>query len=163
MKTKEIKIKFFNDTYFDDVDGSCILQSSDADRNWIDLRASEDVFVPESSFAMIPLGVAMQLPKGYESIVAPRSSTFKRLGVIQTNGIGIIDETYCGDNDQWFFPVFCLVGKNQNELGKRGTLIQKGTRICQFRIFKHQPHIDFHEESVLENENRGGFGSTGHF
>ena len=93
----------------------------------------------------------MQLPKGYEAIVAPRSSTYKNFGIRQTNSIGVIDETYCGDNDQWYFPA----------RADRHTVIHAGDRICQFRIIENQPRIIFHEKEQLVGENRGGFGSTG--
>lgn len=128
--------------------------------DWIDLRAGEDVFIPVGTAAMIPLGVAMELPQGYEAIVAPRSSTFKKYGVILTNGIGIIDETYCGDKDEWHFPAYCLEGK-ETVNGRLGTTIRKNERICQFRIQKHQPLIQFVAVETLGNADRGGFGSTG--
>ena len=100
---------------------------------------------------MIPLGIAMELPAGYEAHVVPRSSTFKNYGVIQTNSMGVIDETYCGDNDQWFFPAYAL----------RDTVIHANDRICQFRIMKHQPELSFEETDTLDHEDRGGHGSTG--
>ena len=100
---------------------------------------------------MIPLGVAMELPQGYEALVIPRSSTFKHFGLIQTNSVGLIDESYCGDNDQWHFPA----------LAKRDTVIHAGDRICQFRIIEHQPRIVFDPVDSLGNADRGGFGSTG--
>ena len=93
----------------------------------------------------------MKLPKGYEAHIVPRSSTFKNFGIIQTNHYGVIDETYCGDQDQWYFPAYAL----------RDTKIERNDRICQFRIMEHQPHIRFEEAAVLEGKNRGGFGSTG--
>ena len=156
MKSKEIKIKFFNDTY----DGENAIKVADKKQNWIDLRASEDVFIPQGSFRLIPLGVAMQLPEGYEALIVPRSSTFKNWGIIETNSMGVIDETYCGDNDQWFFPAYCLNATCMIE-GVMGTSIRKGDRICQFRIIKHQPHIDFNIVKMLNNKDRGGHGSTG--
>ena len=119
--------------------------------NWIDLRSAARMTIRKGDTAMIPLGVAMQLPEGYEAIVAPRSSTLKRWGIIMTNSIGIIDESYCGDDDQWWFPAYAL----------RDTLIDVNDRICQFRIIKHQPDIEFVEVKKLGNQNRGGFGSTG--
>lgn len=128
--------------------------------NWIDLRAGEDMFIPEGSFAMIPLGVAMKLPKGYEAIVAPRSSTFKNYGLIQTNSIGIIDSSYCGDEDEWKLPVYCLIG-NTEASGIKGTLIRKNDRICQFRLFENQPKEKLFTVEKLGKANRGGFGSTG--
>lgn len=119
--------------------------------DWIDLRAAEDVEMKSGDFKLIPLGIAMQLPKGYEAIVAPRSSTLKNFGITQTNSIGVIDETYCGDNDQWYFPAEA----------KRDTVIHAGDRICQFRIFEHQPQLVFEPVSTLGNDDRGGIGSTG--
>ncbi len=119
--------------------------------DWVDLRAAEDVHMKAGEFRMFPLGVAMQLPKGYEAIVAPRSSTYKKYGVILVNSIGIIDESYCGDNDQWQFLAYAM----------RDTFIPKNDRICQFRIIKHQPDLEFEEVKFLDNEDRGGIGSTG--
>lgn len=121
--------------------------------DWIDLRAAEDVIMKAGEFKMIPLGVAMELPKGYEALVAPRSSTFKKYGVILANSIGIIDETYKGDNDEWNFLAFAV----------RDTEIKKNERICQFRIIEHQPTIHLIEVETLGNPDRGGIGSTGAF
>jgi len=139
---EEIKIK-----YFTDIEKIAPLTKGD----WIDLRAAEDTILRKGDFALIPLGVAIELPAGYEAIVAPRSSTLKKFGVIQANSIGIIDESYCGDNDQWMMPVIAV----------RDTEIKKNDRVCQFRIIKHQPSISFETVSTLDNEDRGGFGSTG--
>lgn len=119
--------------------------------NWIDLYVHEDVTLRKGEFALIPLGVAMQLPDGYEAILAPRSSTFKRYGIIQTNGLGIIDNSFAGDGDEWKMPV----------LATRDVTIMKGTRVCQFRILKTQPSILFNEVLSLDNPDRNGFGSTG--
>ena len=119
--------------------------------NWIDLRAAEDVFMEAGEFRLIPLGVAMELPAGYEAHAVPRSSTYKKWGIIQANHMGVIDSTYCGDNDQWMFPAIAL----------KKTFIQKGDRICQFRIVKSQPEINFETVAVLGNPDRGGIGSTG--
>ena len=127
------------------------LRYIDGKSDWIDLRAAKEVELKKGEFALIPLGVAMELPAGYEAHVVPRSSTFKNFGVIQTNSMGVIDETYCGDNDQWFFPAYAL----------RDTVIHVNDRICQFRIMEHQPALDFEETDVLGNEDRGGHGSTG--
>lgn len=127
------------------------LRYVDGKSDWIDLRAAKEVELKKGEFALIPLGVAMELPAGYEAHVVPRSSTFKNFGVIQTNSMGVIDETYCGDNDQWFFPAYAL----------RDTVIHVNDRICQFRIMEHQPALDFEETVVLGNEDRGGHGSTG--
>ena len=119
--------------------------------DWIDLRAAETILIVKGEFKYIPLGVAIQLPEGYEAIVAPRSSLFKRRGIIMTNSIVIIDESYCGDGDQWRFPAYAT----------RETIIPKGERICQFRIVKHQPEIEFEIVDTLGNPDRGGYGSTG--
>lgn len=119
--------------------------------DWIDLRAAETILIVKGEFKYIPLGVAIQLPEGYEAIVAPRSSLFKRRGIIMTNSIGIMDESYCGDNDEWKFPAYAT----------RDTIIPKGERICQFRIVKHQPEIEFEIVDTLGNPDRGGYGSTG--
>jgi dUTP pyrophosphatase len=119
--------------------------------DWIDLRAAEDVMIDSGQFKLIPLGVAMELPHGYEALVAPRSSTFKKLGIILANSIGIIDESYKGDNDEWHFPAYAV----------KDTFIHKNERICQFRIIRHQPMIHLLEVDHLGNEDRGGIGSTG--
>lgn len=119
--------------------------------DWIDLRAAEDVMIDSGQFKLIPLGVAMELPQGYEALVAPRSSTFKKLGIILANSIGIIDESYQGDGDEWHFPAYAV----------KDTFIHKNERICQFRIIKHQPMIRLLEVDHLGNEDRGGIGSTG--
>ena len=119
--------------------------------DWIDLRAAEEITMTAGEFKMIPLGVAMELPSGYEALVAPRSSTFKKYGVLLSNSIGIIDESYKGDGDEWHFPALAM----------RDTVIQKNERICQFRIIQHQPLIHLKEVEHLGNDDRGGFGSTG--
>lgn len=141
---EHIKIKYFTE----DIDK---LTYIDGKSDWIDLRASETVELKTGEFKLIPLGIAMELPKGYEAHVVPRSSTFKNYGVLQVNSCGIIDGSYCGDGDMWHMPVYAT----------RDTVIQKNERICQFRIVKNQPRIVFEEVISLENENRGGFGSTG--
>ncbi len=127
------------------------LRYIDHKSDWIDLRAAETVEMKAGEFRLIPLGIAMELPVGYEAHVVPRSSTFKNFGILQTNSMGIIDETYCGDNDQWFFPALAM----------RDTIIQVNDRICQFRIVEHQPRIEFIEADTLGNKDRGGHGSTG--
>ena len=127
------------------------LRYVDGKSDWIDLRAAKEVELKKGEFALIPLGVAMELPAGYEAHVVPRSSTFKNFGVIQTNSMGVIDETYCGDNDQWFFPAYAL----------RDTVIHVNDRICQFRIVEHQPAVTFEPVERLADQDRGGLGSTG--
>lgn len=119
--------------------------------DWIDLRAAEDVTMNAGEYRMIPLGVAMELPAGYEAIVAPRSSTFRKYGVILANSIGVIDEAYKGDNDEWNFLAYAV----------KPTKIYKNERICQFRIIQHQPLIHLQEVESLGNIDRGGIGSTG--
>ncbi|MFO6495618.1 MULTISPECIES: dUTP diphosphatase [Bacillus] len=119
--------------------------------DWIDLRSAEDVSIQKGEFKLIPLGVAMELPEDYEAHVVPRSSTYKHFGIIQTNSMGVIDESYKGDDDFWFFPAYAL----------RDTEIKKGDRICQFRIMKKMPAVELVEVDHLGNENRGGHGSTG--
>lgn len=140
----DIKIKYFTDK----IDKLCYV---DGKSDWIDLRAAETVELKMGEFKLIPLGIAMQLPKGYEAHVVPRSSTFKNFGIIQTNHCGVIDESYSGPNDQWFFPAYAL----------RDTVINVNDRICQFRIIEHQPKIEFVTNSLENNINRGGHGSTG--
>ena len=147
----KIKIK-----YFDNAKELNMIEKG----NWCDLYANKDMFIPEGEKMMIPLGVAMQLPEGYEAHVVPRSSTFKTWGIIQTNHIGIIDNSYCGDNDQWFYPAYCLEPKNFID-NQYGTLIRKGDKIAQFRIIEVQPKLEFEKVEVLGNKDRGGFGSTG--
>lgn len=119
--------------------------------DWIDLRAAETVEMKAGEFKLIKLGVAMQLPNGYEAHMVPRSSTFKSWGIIQTNHQAVIDESYCGDNDEWRYPAYAL----------RDTVINVNDRICQFRIVEKQPEINFEEVETLGNEDRGGIGSTG--
>lgn len=139
-----IRIKYFTDQIerLDYIDGKS---------DWIDLRASEEVSLKAGEFKLIPLGVAMQLPKGYEAHLVPRSSTFKTWGIIQTNSMGVIDCSYCGDHDMWRMPVYAT----------RDTVIHVNDRIAQFRIVENQPVISFEEVESLGNTDRGGFGSTG--
>ncbi len=127
------------------------LEYIDGKSDWIDLRAARDVTLKEGEATLIPLGIAMKLPEGYEAHIVPRSSTFKKYGIIQTNHMGIIDGSYCGDDDQWMMAVYAT----------RDTRINKGDRICQFRIMENQPELVFEEVEHLGGENRGGFGSTG--
>lgn len=150
---KEIKIKYFGDELER-------LHYIDGKSDWIDLRAAEDTVIQEGEFKLIPLGVAMQLPEGYEAHVAPRSSTFKNYGLVMTNSFGVIDQSFCGSDDQWFMPAYCLQGKEIIN-GRRATMVHKNDRICQFRIMKNQPQIQFEEVKELSGKNRGGHGSTG--
>ena len=144
MNKETIKIKY----HTDEIEK---LRYIDGKSDWIDLRSAEDVELKAGDFKLISLGVSMELPKGYEAHIVPRSSTFKNFGIIQTNHCAIIDELYCGDNDIWKYPVYAL----------RDTIIHKNDRICQFRIMEHQPTIEFEEVDKLEGEERGGFGSSG--
>lgn len=139
---KEIKIKYFND-----VQEIEELEVGD----WIDLRAAESVDLKAGEYKLVRLGVAMELPEGYEALVAPRSSTFKHYGMLLANSLGIIDESYKGDNDEWSFLAYAT----------RDTRIEKNDRICQFRIIEHQPKIKLTRVESLGNADRGGIGSTG--
>lgn len=118
---------------------------------WCDLRTAEDVEIRAGERKMINLGVSIQVPEGYEAIMAPRSSTFKNFGIMQTNHIGVIDEKYCGNDDIWHFPAYAT----------RDIKIEAGTRIAQFRIQKNQGELKVIEVEDMESENRGGLGSTG--
>ena len=127
------------------------LRYIDGRSDWIDLRAAEDMAIQKGECRLIPLGVAIELPKGYEAHVVPRSSTFRNYGLIQANSFGVVDESYCGNEDQWFVPMYAI----------RDTEVHVNDRICQFRIMEHQPEIVFEETGRLLGENRGGFGTTG--
>lgn len=141
---KTIQIKYFNEKIEK-------LTYIEGKSDWIDLRAAKEMKLKAGEYAMIPLGVGMKLPEGYEAHIVPRSSTYKNYGLIQTNHMGVVDESYCGDNDQWHMPVYAL----------RDTVVHVNDRICQFRIMEHQPTIVFEEVNRLEDTDRGGFGSTG--
>lgn len=119
--------------------------------DWYDLASDEDVELKQGEFKLIKLGIAMELPEGHEAYMVPRSSTFKTFGILQTNSLGIIDESYKGNNDVWRFPALAM----------RDTKINKGDRICQFRVMKKMEPIKFIVVETLDNEDRGGFGSTG--
>lgn len=139
-----IKIKYFTDKIEK-------LRYIDGKSDWIDLRCAEEISFKKGEWKLIPLGVAMQLPEGYEAHIVPRSSTFKNFGIIQTNHCGVVDSSYCGDNDQWFMPALAV----------RDTEIHVNDRICQFRIMENQPRIEFEEAEHLGASDRGGFGTTG--
>ena len=139
----QIKIKYFTDQ----IDKLAKITQGD----WIDLRSAETITLKAGDFKLIPLGVAMQLPAGYEAHIVPRSSSFKNWGILQTNSIGIIDNSYCGDNDQWLMSVYAT----------RDTIINQNDRICQFRIIKNQEPVEFITVEHLDNSDRGGYGSTG--
>ena len=119
--------------------------------DWIDLRVAEDVSMKAGEFKLISLGVSMQLPDGYEALIVPRSSTSKNWGVLQTNHCGVIDNSYCGDNDIWMFPA----------LATRDVFIEKNSRICQFRIQQKMHYVSFETVDNLGNPDRKGFGSSG--
>lgn len=142
--SKTIRIKYFHPemerlTY---IDGKS---------DWIDLRCAQRTELKAGEFKLIPLGVAMELPRGWEAHIAPRSSTFKQWGILQVNSVGVVDGSYCGDGDEWKMPVYAT----------RNTVVEFGDRICQFRIVENQPRIEFDEVDHLEGADRGGFGSTG--
>ena len=141
---KVIRIKYFSE----EIEKLSFIEGKS---DWVDLRAAKEVALKKGEFALIPLGVGMELPNGYEAHVIPRSSTYKNFGILQANSYGLVDESYCGDHDEWFFPALAV----------RDTVIHVNDRICQFRIMKHQPEIVFEETDTLSAEDRGGFGSTG--
>lgn len=127
------------------------LRFIDGKSDWVDLYAAETVTLSAGEYRLIPLGVAIALPDGYEAHVVPRSSTFRNYGVLQANSVGVIDNSYRGDGDEWFFPAYAT----------RNVTIQKGARICQFRVVERQPALRFQAVEHLPGDNRGGFGSTG--
>lgn len=141
--TKTIKIKYHNPN----IDKIEKIGTGD----WIDLRVAETTELKAGESKLISLGVSMKLPEGYEAHIVPRSSTFKNFGVIQTNHCGIIDNSYSGTNDIWKFSAYAL----------RDTIISENDRICQFRIVEKMPEVNFDEVDVLDDYDRGGFGSTG--
>jgi len=140
----KLKVKFENEIC---QDFEFVGEKSD----WIDLKTAQDYELKQFEHKLINLGFALQLPDGYEAHIVPRSSTFKNFGILQTNSMGIIDNSYCGDEDYWKLPVIAM----------RDTVIKKGDRICQFRIIKHQDFFEFEEVDKLNGVDRGGFGSTG--
>ena len=141
---EEIKVKYF----VDGIDELCTVAGKS---DWIDLHAAEEVTLKAGEFRLIPLGVAMALPEGYEAHIVPRSSTFKNYGILQTNSMGVVASSYRGDNDQWRMPVYAT----------RDVTIEKNARICQFRIMRNQPPLAFTRVARLDGPDRGGFGSTG--
>lgn len=144
MSETTIKVKYHADIY--------PLEKTESG-DWIDLRVAEDVEMKAGEYKLIPLGVSMQLPPGYEALVIPRSSTFKHWGILQTNSCGLIDNSYCGDDDIWYFPA----------IATRDVLIEKNSRICQFRIQKKMKNVKFQTVNTLNNVNRGGLGHSGKF
>lgn len=143
MKEVQIKIKYLDDSIKR-------LTYVDGKSDWIDLAAAETVTLKKGEFKLIHLGVAMELPEGYEAHIAPRSSTYKNFKILQTNSVGVVDRSYCGPNDWWKMAVYAT----------EDTTINKGDRIAQFRIIENQPKLNF-VESELTGKDRGGFGSTG--
>ena len=144
MEKIQIQVKYFAD----DMEPLCYV---DGKSDWIDLRTAEEVTLKAGEFRLIPLGIAVALPEGYEAHIVPRSSTFKNYGILQTNSMGVVDYSYRGDHDQWKTPVYAT----------RDVTIEKGARICQFRIMKNQPRLTFTKVEHLDGPDRGGFGSTG--
>ena len=140
---KKVKIKYFSKNL------SPIIFNEKG--SWVDLRSAETITLKKGDFALIPLGVGMKLPNGYEAHVAPRSSTFKTWGILQTNSVAVIDNSYCGEEDEWKYPVYAT----------RDVTIHRNDRICQFRIVKEQPKFKFKTVLHLGKISRGGFGSTG--
>lgn len=143
MKELQIKIKYLDDSIKR-------LTYVEGKSDWIDLAAAETVTLKKGEFKLIHLGVAMELPTGYEAHIAPRSSTYKNFKILQTNSVGVVDRSYCGPNDWWKMAVYAT----------EDTTINKGDRIAQFRIIENQPKLTF-VESELTGKDRGGFGSTG--
>jgi len=144
MKEENIRILYHSDEIEK-------LRYIDGKSDWIDLRSAENVSMKAGEFRMIDMGISVQLPEGYEMLIVARSSTFKNFGLIQTNAMGVVDESYCGDEDHIKMPVYAT----------RDTEIHVNDRLCQFRIMEHQPVIHFEEVTSLGNASRGGFGSTG--
>ena len=141
---EELKVKYFTEG----LDELCYV---DGKSDWIDLRCAEDITLEAGEFRLIPLGVAIALPEGYEAHIVPRSSTFKNYGILQANSMGVVDCSYCGDNDQWRMPAYA----------PRRVTIEKNARICQFRLMRNQPQLQFTRVEHLDGPDRGGFGSTG--
>ena len=119
--------------------------------DWIDLRSAEDRELKAGEWGFLRLGVGMILPEGYEAHIAPRSSTFKNFGILVPNSPGVVDNSFCGEEDEWRLPVLAM----------RDTVIRKNDRVCQFRLVEKQPAFTFVTVEHLQEESRGGFGSTG--
>lgn len=142
-KTNIIKVKYHNK--------NLIKLEKISIGDWIDLRAAEDVTMKSGEFKLISLGVSMKLPDGYEANIVPRSSTASKFGIIQANHYGVVDNSYSGTNDVWYFPAVAIAYAE----------IKTNSRICQFRLNKIQEVVEFVEVDVLDENDRGGFGSTG--
>ena len=142
----EIKVKYFDN----EVKGLNKIEKGD----WIDLRSRKTIEYEQGDYFYIPLNVAMELPESYEAHLLPRSSTFKNWGLLQTNSMGVIDNSYSGNDDEWMLPVLAM----------RDGKVEKGDRVAQFRIMPNMTkkyNLEINEVNDLENEDRGGFGSTG--
>lgn len=159
----QVKIKYF--------EGAKHLEAIEQG-NWIDVYANETVFIPEGCNRRIRLGFAMELPKGYEGHLLPRSSTYDKWGIILANHMGVIDTSYCGDNDEWMFNAICTkplveeafkanIDGVEHTIFVRGSLIHKGDKIGQIRIVKSQEPVAFETVESLGNKDRGGYGTTG--
>ena len=123
----------------------------DGKSDWIDLRVAENVSMKQGEYRLISMGISVEIPKGYEILIVPRSSAYKNFGILQTNAMGVVDESFCGDNDIIHMPILAM----------RDTEIHINDRIGQFRLMPHQPEVHFIEVDHLDNEDRGGFGTTG--
>ena len=127
------------------------LRYIDGKSDWIDLRVAENVSMKQGEYRLISMGISVEIPKGYEMLIVPRSSAYKNFGILQTNAMGVVDEFFCGDNDIIHLPILAM----------RDTEIHINDRIGQFRLMPHQPEVHFIEVDHLDNEDRGGFGTTG--
>ena len=127
------------------------LRYIDGKSDWIDLRVAENVSMKQGEYRLISMGISVEIPKGYEMLIVPRSSAYKNFGILQTNAMGVVDESFCGDNDIIHMPILAM----------RDTEIHINDRIGQFRLMPHQPEVHFIEVDHLDNEDRGGFGTTG--
>ena len=123
----------------------------DGKSDWIDLRVAENVSMKQGEYRLISMGISVEIPKGYEMLIVSRSSAYKNFGILQTNAMGVVDESFCGDNDIIHMPILAM----------RDTEIHINDRIGQFRLMPHQPEVHFIEVDHLDNEDRGGFGTTG--
>jgi dUTP pyrophosphatase len=141
------EIMILNIKYHEDIEEIKLIDKGD----WIDLRSAETIEMKQGEYRLISLGISIQLPKGYEAHIVPRSSTFKNFGILQTNHMGVIDESYCGDTDIIMFPALAM----------RDTKINKNDRICQMRIFEKMPYLKLNKIIYLNTKNRNGLGSTG--
>ena len=143
----EIKVKYHNSKNGSTIDRIEKIEQGD----WIDLRSAENYEIAQFEAGMINLGVSIKVPEGYEAHLVPRGSTYKKWSIIQTNGMGVIDESYSGENDVWKMPVLAM----------QATHIHKNDRVCQFRIMPKMPEVKITEVEAMDGNSRGGFGSTG--